>query len=1674
MDLTSRDDLQELLESLYDLSPGLIKTNDHFILLQSSKLDREEILRSLPTTPEPSLRPLHLLYTILTEIPGPWPPLALINCHTRLSRFLPETTKTSPDKESTWLIERTARLVKQSYHSFAQFISQDDGPALRTTTPDSYITHRGLRKFIETFRLPLVDGKRKPVVAIAIPNGVLMAATVMAVTTYYTAAPINSAVGPEQFQADILQAGAQCIITTAEDYEKLRLSGSWVMKAGIQIFFADWNYGDDIILRSSTGSPLPATDELKPNSADDVALILFTSGTSGTKKVVPLTTHSMVAGISFVVDYWGLTTSDICINMMPLFHVGGLIRNIFAPIFSGGSTICCPAFDPTLFWDLNEEIQPTWYYASPSMHSVILGEAKSRSSALQKSKIRLACNAAGGLLPSLACQLKDTFGCVVLPSYGMTECMPISTPPLNYELDRPGTSGISTGPDLTILDYSDARVAPGEVGRICVRGEPVFSGYLMPDGSFDKSNFNKDGFFDTGDLGFMDKDGYIYITGRSKEVINRGGELISPFEVENAIMAASMTSGTPISGRVNQVLAFSVTHDILQEAVAVIIVPAPNKPRVDLKAIQNALKQSLQQAKWPVCVIYMDDLPKRNNKILRIRLAERMNMPQITDTTSYLDRHWEANCPPPDTSLEVSVPAKLCVIDPDEVVSCLFPITPKGFEGYLRFDTESGTAETYFAPKMPGIQPLSIEFVEYARQKLSTNIHNYMIPAKFHAMKLSLPQSEKGVVDEERLQNDLHQLHTEKISELSNPTQGKVARVFADVLSCDASDIPLDVDFFSLGGDSLGAGKLMSALRSELNVSIPISLIFDGGTVSAISAHINKISTFTLYSDDDKRNDDCLVCTEPKSSTNPWLMAAQLLPMVVFYPMRRALQWTMFLVAFSQTQFLPTNNSVAGRLLNLTASIIFAQLVMRLVMPFAGIIAKWAIIGRYREGIYSMWGLYHTRWWLVQKIVSICGEGVFGISDYTMCLYLRMMGAKIGKNVNISGVSFGEWDLLDIGDGAELAKCICRPFAVEANTSMYLGRIVIGDNASVGFASIIAPGTSVPPNTCIGPNSSSLELHDADESNRDLLPTRAPKPHWLLAIFGTVPLLVIGWFLSLTPWIGGLVGMVLHQPLNSHTPMRDILDWFTQSHRVGYHYLALVLRSMFSPFIVFGFAVLIKLILHAIFGPLILQAGPHKGCGSIYTWRVDLMRRLLPVSRLHDLTGLFGSHYEATSIAIRMLGGKVGKRVYWPGTGPAISDYHLLDIGNDVVFGSRSHLVTSDSIGSERVTVKDRAMIADRVCLLPGVNIGERTTMGSGALTRRGRTYADGGTFVGSKGGDAVCLTSGRENLKQERRSSRELLGEKGLVAPTWQAEHATTTKLPMNENDASPFGRAFYLNQASYRVWGPTAIFFYSTFIAVFTSFFWNVPTISSIQIINQVYDIFHGQNKHEWFSIILLYILSCVGISVLMTAHAVFALALVIASKWILLGRRQPGNYDWDKSPYCQRWQLFLAIERIRRHCYRGHGILGMLTGTHWIVLYFRALGAKIGKDCALFANGEPSLMFTEPDLITLGDRVAVDDASVVGHVNTRGKFDLNRLEIGDRCVLRTGSRLLSGAVMKNDSSLLEHTLIMGGDIVEAKWTMQGWPAERFTGSRIGAVMNKSQDNGSNDVVNNTESKR
>ncbi|KAL1302911.1 hypothetical protein AAFC00_003235 [Neodothiora populina] len=282
-------------------------------------------------------------------------------------------------------------------------------------------------------------------------------------------------------------------------------------------------------------------------------------------------------------------------------------------------------------------------------------------------------------------------------------------------------------------------------------------------------------------------------------------------------------------------------------------------------------------------------------------------------------------------------------------------------------------------------------------------------------------------------------------------------------------------------------------------------------------------------------------------------------------------------------------------------------------------------------------------------------------------------------------------------------------------------------------------------------------------------------------------------------------------------------------------------------------------------------------------------------------------------------------------------------------------------------------------------------------------------------------------------------------------AEVVVASDEPSEPKSSSPFGRAFYEGKAAYRVWGMWTIFFYSSFLTIFVSFYWNVATTSSLQIVARVIESNHyWVAAHHSYRPLMIYCLFCACIAALHTAQAVVAIAALIGAKWAIMGKRTAGNYDWDKSSYNQRWQLYLACEKLRRHCYGGAGILGLLTGTHYVVMYFRSLGATIGKDCAIFSGGLPSLMFTEPDLLTLGDRVNVDDASLVSHINSRGVFNLNPLVVGDRSVLRSGSRLLSGANMGNDAVLLEHTLVMAGDIVDDGATYQGWPGEEFDGIR------------------------
>ncbi|KAK4032402.1 hypothetical protein C8A01DRAFT_20522, partial [Parachaetomium inaequale] len=1156
----------------------------------------------------------------------------------RLTNCLPEEPRRGQLPGETAERVTSAKQLARPHGALWELIDPNDRPALRFSDGRrQFISHRNLHDFVRGFRLPSAvrSSPERPVVCVALPNGPLVAAVCLAVATYYVAAPINPAVGPDQFRADVSRVGAAFILTTASDIDGLQLEHTWVKEGGIRVLVAQLEQDMTITVREVGGNRplhLERGPQPRPNKADDVSIVLFTSGTTGTKKVVPLLMRSLLAGVAEVISSWSLTDRDTSLNMMPLYHVGGLVRNIFAPVLSGGSVVCFPFFDAGHFWDVvgDDQLGPTWYYASPSMHSVILDEALRRPGVISKSRMRLVCSASGDLPPALAARLRDVFGCPVLPSYGMTECMPISTPPIDYCLDRPGTSGLPTGPEVAIFSTQGDSLPRRSAGHICVRGGPLFPGYLRPDGTLDKSCF-RDGWFDTGDLGYLDPDGYLFITGRSKEVINRGGELISPFEVENAIMVATRDPASPIYGRVSQALAFVVPHSVLQEVVGVVLVTPEGERRVDIRHLNHALQSSLQQVKWPTLIAYMGGgLPKGNNKVLRTRLAQRLGLPELSDRTAYFDKHWEAVCPAPDTDLAVPIPASLCVVDTDLVRSAICRTLPRGITAHVRKGPGQDQLEAVLAPQETGQDIPHARLADSILGKLEESLDDYLCPRKIHCLEQPLSVSADGSVDEGALQTAVDRMAALRSSSsrtlATSATAGRVTKIFADVLSCSPSDIDPEAHFFSLGGDSLRAGRLLSALRSEFGVQLPVNLIFGQGSVLALADHIDK---HTPAADGEFHGNSSPArrlpgCGDSCSSTNPVVLVLQLLPIALFYPMRRALIATLFLYALAFTHTWEIRNTLAGFLLLFVVSVAFALTATEAVVPLLGIVAKWIIIGRHRAGLYPMWGVYHTRWWLTQKIVYVCGPGLFGMSNTTLCIYYRLLGASIGRDVQLEDAVLGEWDLLDIQSGATLEKnSVCRPFAGERNTSMYLAPIVIGRNASVGLASVVAPGSHIPPDTCIGPNSSSWELDDANEANRDLLPSRVPEPHWVLSLLATLPVVAVAQFVGILPVLLALVGLVMEKPPRDPPISRilNILNWFSAGPRVKWHYVAVMARALFGPVFLFGFVVLLKNLLDILLGTL--HPSPAKGRGQIDRWRMDLMRTVMPTETLASFTKLF-------------------------------------------------------------------------------------------------------------------------------------------------------------------------------------------------------------------------------------------------------------------------------------------------------------------------------------------------------------------------------------------------------------------------------------------------------------------
>ena len=465
-------------------------------------------------------------------------------------------------------------------------------------------------------------------VAIVLPNGPEMAGAFAAVAAGATAAPLNPACTESEFAFYLADLGAGALMLAEGDDSPARSAadalGVQVLEvraqpedpAGTFRFAAPAN---PTAAERGRGAPLDA-GFARP---DDVALILHTSGTTSRPKLVPLLHSNVCASARHVRDTLALGPDDLCMNVMPLFHVHGLVACVLASLAAGAGVHCAPGFNALRFFAWMDDCAPTWYSAVPTMHQAVLARAARNRESVARAALRFVRSSSAALPVRVLRELEETFGAPVVEAYGMTEAAhQIASNPLPPARRKPGTVGPPTGPEVAVLDEAGNRLGPGETGEIAVRGPTVTPGYERnPDAN---AAAFADGWFRTGDQGRCDPDGYLAITGRLTEIINRGGEKVSPLEVDEVLLAHPA---------VEQAATFAVPHVKLGAEVAAVVVlrDGPSRGQSEGDATPAGIRafaaKRLAGFKVPRRVLVVDEIPKGpTGKPQRKGLAEQLGL----------------------------------------------------------------------------------------------------------------------------------------------------------------------------------------------------------------------------------------------------------------------------------------------------------------------------------------------------------------------------------------------------------------------------------------------------------------------------------------------------------------------------------------------------------------------------------------------------------------------------------------------------------------------------------------------------------------------------------------------------------------------------------------------------------------------------------------------------------------------------------------------------------------------------------------------------------------------------------------------------------------------------------------------------------------------------------------
>jgi acyl-CoA synthetase (AMP-forming)/AMP-acid ligase II/acyl carrier protein len=483
-------------------------------------------------------------------------------------------------------------------------------------------------------KLNSIGLSRNDRVALVLPNGPEMAVAFLASASGATCAPLNPAYRDAEFDFYLSDLDAKAlIIQEGMDSPAITVA----LGRGIPILELSPIFEAPAGVFTLTGGEanIPANSGFAQSG--DVALVLHTSGTTSRPKMVPLTHRNLCTSADNIHKALALAEEDICLNIMPLFHIHGLIGTLLSSLTAGATVVCTPGFDAAKFFEWMAGLHPTWYSAVPTMHQAILAEFEANYHIIEKYPeqypLRFIRSSSAALPSQVMAALEQTFNAPVIEAYGMTEAShQMTSNPLPPGDRKPGSVGLAAGLSVAIMDEVDNLLPKGEIGEVVIQGASVTQGYENNPEANAKAFTN--GWFRTGDQGYIDEQGYLFLKGRLKEIISRGAEKISPLEVDEVLME--------LPG-ILQAVTFAVPHPTLGEDVAAAVVLKENI-QLSPTTIRQFLFERLADFKVPSQVLIIDEIPKgATGKLQRIGLAEKL--------AAYLQRDFIA----PSNELEEAI-----------------------------------------------------------------------------------------------------------------------------------------------------------------------------------------------------------------------------------------------------------------------------------------------------------------------------------------------------------------------------------------------------------------------------------------------------------------------------------------------------------------------------------------------------------------------------------------------------------------------------------------------------------------------------------------------------------------------------------------------------------------------------------------------------------------------------------------------------------------------------------------------------------------------------------------------------------------------------------------------------------------------------------------------------------